>query len=155
MMNMNEKLQKKAQKTFVSKPEMTAIINAGDYIVIATGSKGVHVPKVDALIAYQRKMAYDNETGEVHNDNKSEPEYLKENSYHAMLTDCISYTTEHKIARKMVTTDMLNRLEAYVLLEDLKYFGADVGYRIADDRVVVTEGGTLDVLGMIMKQEVE
>lgn len=152
---MNEKLQKKAQKAYVSKPDMTAIINAGEYIVIATGSVGVHVPKDDALIAYQRKLAYDKDTGEVRNDSKSEQEYLKDNSRPAMLTDCISYTTEHKIARKLVTTDMKSRLEAYVLLEDLKYFGTEVGYRIADDMVVVMEGGTGDVLGMIIIQDVE
>ena len=79
-------------------------------------------------------------------------------SYPAALTNRLGYTEEHKIARKLVATDSSgSEISSYVLLEDLKYFGGDVTYRLSvKELVVVVENiANPEVVGMILTQHVD
>ena len=156
---MSRKIQKKAMKAFITDPEKTAIISAGEYIVISRGNTGVHIKKEEALIRYEDRIAIDKNTGEIHEDLNSLPETLITTSYPAALTNRLGYTEEHKIARKLVATDSSgSEISSYVLLEDLKYFGGDVAYRLSGikELVVVVENiANPEGVGMILTQHVD
>lgn len=156
---MSRKIQKKAMKAFITDPEKTAIISAGEYIVISRGNTGVHIKKEEALIRYEDRIAIDKNTGEIHEDLNSLPETLITTSYPAALTNRLGYTEEHKIARKLVAADSSgSEISSYVLLEDLKYFGENVTYRLSGikELVVVVENiANPEVVGMILTQHVD
>lgn len=156
---MSRKIQKKAMKAFITDPEKTAIISAGEYIVLSQGNIGVHIKKEEALIRYEDRIAIDKITGEIHDDLNSIPDNLITTSFPAALTNRLGYTEEHKIARKLVATNEFgSEISAYVLLENLKYFGGDVAYRLSGikELVVVVENiANPEVVGMILTQHVD
>ena len=69
---MNRKIQKKAMKAFITDPGKTAIISAGEYIVLSQGNIGVHIKKEEALIRYEDRIAIDKITGEIHDEKLQE-----------------------------------------------------------------------------------
>lgn len=153
---MSKKIQKKAQKEFITNPDKIAVINAGEYIVLSNGSVGVHIRKNEALIKYDERLTCNVATGEIVEDKKSMPENLLDSTCPASLTNRLAYTGDHKIARKLAATDEFGKeISAYVLLEDLKYFGEFVSYRISgnNEAVVVTEAND-EVVGMIIPKHV-